>query len=166
MRTIPTFAFGLSLGLALGSAAAPARADDARRLELAKRLVAQIHLVDAMKSALPLMAAQMRKTLFAQGRTDGDTDDFVRLYEERVGADMGRYADAMAEAYAGLFTEDDLSDIIAFDDTPLGRRLIDAQPRVLQASAVATQVLAREAAEEAIAELDRRKANNAAPGTL
>ena len=72
----------------------------------------------------------------------------------------------MAEAYAQAFTEDDLSGMIAFDDTPLGRKIIAERPALEQASALSLQSLERQVAQEVADELARRKAQDAPPRKL
>ena len=113
-----------------------------------------------------MLAAQMRSTLTQQGQGGEEADAFVTLYEQRLGAEIGRYGDLMAEAYAQAFTEDDLSGMIAFDETPLGQKLIANRPALEQASALSMQKLGREVAQEVIDELARRKAQNATPRKL
>ena len=152
--------------LLVGLVTGPALADDGRRLALAKRLVAQIQTDETLRSVLPLMTAQMRSTLAQQGRGGEDADAYVALFEKRLGAEIGRYGDQMAEAYAQAFTEDDLSGMIAFDDTPLGRKIIAERPALEQASALSLQSLERQVAQEVADELARRKAQDAPPRKL
>lgn len=113
-----------------------------------------------------MMATQMRSTLAQQGRSSEEADAFVTLYEQRLGAEIGRYGDLMAQAYAEAFTEDDLSGIIAFDETPLGRKLIANRSALEQASFLSMQKLGREVAQEVVDELTRRKAQDATPRKL
>ena len=134
-----------------------ARADDATRLGAAKELMAQIHMGDTMRSLLPIMARQMRTTMAQGGMLDGDADAFVTLFEQRAAAEMDRYTDEVAGAYARAFTEDELAEVLAFDRTPIGQKLIAATPQLSQAAMVAGHNLGTLVAKEVQQELQARR---------
>ena len=72
-RRHPVLLFALLIGLATSAA----RADDARRLELAKELMAQVHTDESLRMSLPLMIAQMRRSLAQQGQKDEQATVFI-----------------------------------------------------------------------------------------
>lgn len=160
------FRLALALGLSMVSCAAPALADDARRLSLARELMAGLHEDDAIRSALPLLTAQMRQALAQQGLKSERAEAFVALYQKRLAEDIGRYTDDMAQAYAAAFTEDELAAVLAFDATPAGRKFIAERPALTQASVLAMHRLEQDVAREVWGELERDPAGGAGSGKL
>jgi hypothetical protein len=54
----------------------------------------------------------------------------------------------VARAYAGQFTEQDLKDLLAFYQTPLGKKLIEGEPKAGEAAAQVAQVWVEKYADE------------------
>ena len=147
----------LALVLIVGATAGPTLADDAKRLELARALLAQVHDVDAVRASVPLPAAQMRQTLAQQGEKSEDAEAFVAVFQKRLTSETGRYTDMMAEAYAREFDEEDLAAVIAFNATPLGQRFIAKRPALTQASFLAMRKLGQDVAAEVLDEMTKAR---------
>jgi hypothetical protein len=73
----------------------------------------------------------------------------------KVRAEIGvRSAELINEAarlYASRFTEQELKEALAFYKTPLGRKLVEEEPRILDQSLKDTQVWADKLSEEVLA---------------
>lgn len=62
----------------------------------------------------------------------------------------------MVTAYAKVLTQDDVRQLLAFYETPLGKRLIEITPALAQAGAAAGQQWGQEMIPDLTAELQRR----------
>ena len=158
--------FVILSALLIAIAIGPARADDAKRLALAKQLIAEVHEDDALRSSLPLQLAQMRKALAQQGQASEAVDAYMARYQTRLSAEVGRYGDTMAEAYAQAFSEDDLKAAIAFNATPVGQRFIAKRPLLTEASILAMRKLNEDVVQEVQEDMDRDKARGSMPRKL
>lgn len=142
MRRILTaagLAFSLGLPLAAHAETAPTPAapavaapspDDAglaRREALARRYFTAVRMDQQMslmiKSLMPMMLQQQKAA------HPGMTDDQMAVVTEATTEAMAdftpKYLDRVAHAYAETFTEDELTQIVAFYESPVGQSVID-----------------------------------------
>ena len=131
MRFVPRTPLIVAL-LASLAASLPAQArPDAERLAAAHRLLrasgAAELMVTAMKANIPVQRTAMPQVPAA----------FWDRFEQRLVSDSPQFLDSIAVVYASVFTLQDLQQLVAFYESPLGRRLRNAQPEILtQSSAV------------------------------
>ncbi|MFL0356712.1 DUF2059 domain-containing protein [Erythrobacter sp. GH1-10] len=68
-------------------------------------------------------------------------DDWIEKYTEESKSILRKHIpsimDGMAEAYAELFTEEELRDILAFVETPSGKQFFDLMPQVIGSASFA-----------------------------
>lgn len=119
----------LAVILASLAASLPAQArPDADRLAAAHRLLrasgAAELMVTAMKTNIPVQRTAMPQVPAA----------FWERFEQRLVSDAPMFLDSIAVVYANAFTLPDLQQLVAFYESPLGRRLRDAQPAILTQS--------------------------------
>ena len=59
----------------------------------------------------------------------------------------------IARGYASVFTEQELKDMLAFYKTPLGKKIIDSEPKAVEESTKRAQVWIDKFADEVIAKM-------------
>ncbi len=119
-------------------AAAPVDAGHATRAALVRRYFKAVDfdkLMDSMmNSMMPMMVDQMRKS------SPNITEDQGKLISDSVIAAMGdfmpKYMDATVDLYADTFTEDELTQMVTFYESPTGqsitRKLPGLTPKAMQ----------------------------------
>lgn len=134
-RRFPSLLPVLGLLLACGAArlAAQAAPPDSVRLDLARQLLV---LNRSAEQAMTNMDAMLSSQRSLNPRIPG-------VFWDRFGARVHEGKDdfllMLAIIYARHFTAAELHELIAFHQTPIGRRLIELQPRISQESMEAGQ---------------------------
>ncbi|MBK6846754.1 MAG: DUF2059 domain-containing protein [Proteobacteria bacterium] len=151
-RTTTTLALALLL---VGGAARPT---------LAKRAAAapmSAHQRDARKLLELSGAQQMGKQMISQmlgmmrqNATDVP-EDFWRTIEKKL--DFSALLDELAGLYARHLSHDDVSQLITFFSSPVGRRFVAVQPRVMQDSVAISQKWGQQFMQQVMQELERAK---------
>lgn len=79
-------------------------------------------------------------------------DEFWEEFEKRMAADLDRFVEMIIPIYDRHFTTEQLNELIAFYETPIGRHTVEVLPRIAEESAAAGQewgvVLAAEVAQD------------------
>jgi hypothetical protein len=133
----------MSLALTLGLVAQPMAAaetpgavvvaPDARRLELAHRYILAIHMdrvFDAtMRSMLPGMMAHMPNS---NNLTDKEKQALVDVTTEVSSEMLQKLVKKMEPIMAELFTEKELTELVAFYEGPTGQSLMAKSPLLAQ----------------------------------
>jgi hypothetical protein len=139
------------LSAALTAASAQTKAPSPAQLLMAKEL---IELKGATKAFDPLLAGviEYHKNFFLQ--TNPNLGKDLDLVAQKLIADLApRKAEMqqeIARIYAEHFSEQELKDALAFYKTPLGRKLISEEPKVLDESMKAADDWSRKFAEEVV----------------
>lgn len=152
------YRLALSFCLAL-SVATTALAQEAKPVDPAALAQARIVFEKSNAAELGLQVAkaiedQQRAALErfnpARAALIGELVDLMR-------AEYAKYLPALEDAiimlYAQRFTADELAQIAAFNDTPLGRKMIREMPALLSESMSVAQVMALKAAAEVMTKL-------------
>ena len=106
----------------------PETATDIRHLlEItgAANLMSQI-----FNSQMPLIKAQLLQTLPPGEDREQIADRFIKKMEDRVSS--GELVDVLIPIYVKHFTHDDVKNILAFFDSPTGRRFLQESPAYVQ----------------------------------
>lgn len=149
-RAIGTGAF--CLGLALATPAAFAA--DAATVAAAKQVLT---VTGATTMFQPLIAGvvEQSRLLYLQ-QNPGIGKDLTEV-ATKMRADLqprfSELVDAMAKMYADAFTEKELKDILAFYETPTGKKLLDQQPKLVDSSMNFAQDWANKLSEEVTAKM-------------
>ncbi|HSZ50868.1 MAG TPA: DUF2059 domain-containing protein [Caulobacteraceae bacterium] len=155
---------------------APASSEDsapsARKLELARQLVQMSDLKANMVAALRGMASGLASQQAAQGGQTLAPDRQAKLKAiQDAEADVlprmvPNIVEAMVQGYAREFTEKELSDAVAFYQSPSGRAIIAKTPQLMQGVMVElvrlTPQLRRDMGEEICAKVTCTAAEKAA----
>lgn len=133
------FAFGIMTFLALlagPAVAAPEAGDDAaRRLEVAKQLMQSDGLAKAQDQILDMIGTQVTNILVGKNAAK---EKEIRALMETVLAEMkvrkSEINEQIAGVYARHFTTQEMGEIIAFRQTPIGQKMEREMPSVMQES--------------------------------
>jgi hypothetical protein len=145
------FCVATMLGLALGSAGAQTKNPSPAALLTAKEL---IQLKGATKVFDPLLAGviEYHKNFFMQNNPNlsKDLDAVAQKLVVDLAPRRAEMQQQVARIYAEHFTEQELKDALAFYRTPLGKKLIDEEPKVLDQSMKAADDWSRKFADEVV----------------
>jgi uncharacterized protein len=160
-------AAGLVLGLALAAAPAGAQQRAAppamppvqlkdgtpAAIAAAKELLAMKNASAMFGSAVPNIVEQTKNALLQQNLNyQKDLNEVAVIVAKSLTGREKEITDGMAKIYAQEFTEQELKDLVTFYKTPLGQKLLTAEPRAIQTSMVYMNQWAQQFAEVVNAE--------------
>lgn len=141
----------IGLALALSTSIAGAQQPSATALAAAKELVT-VKGAKAVYDPLVAGIVEKAKGMFLQANPMLGKD--LNEVAAKLRADFGpRGAEVLTETarlYATRFTEQELKDALAFYKTPLGRKMVEEEPKILDQSLKDAQVWADKLSEEVI----------------
>jgi hypothetical protein len=147
----PARAALLALALAAGCGAAWAQQPSAAAIAMAKELIAVKGGTALYEPIVPGVIEQARRVLLQSNPTLATPLNEVaaRLRAEYAnrGAELINRA---ARLFASRFTEQELKDALAFYKSPLGRKMVIEEPKILDQSLKETQDWANRLSEEVI----------------
>jgi uncharacterized protein len=138
LRILP--AAGLALGLVLIAASSPAPAQQKDQSAPSPSAVQAARDYLAVKNARALYAdavvgvVERTKTALMQTNINyqKDLNDVAVIVAKNLAGRESEIGEGMAQIYARVFTEQELKDLTAFYKTPLGQKLLTAEPRAFQ----------------------------------
>ena len=115
----------------------------------ARELMAAMRLTDNLKLMLPTIV-QTLKPAIVQGRpeVEHDFDIVMPVIVDGITARFGEFVDQMAAIYGRNFTLDEMRQITAFYRTPVGQKVLDKMPSVLQENISLGQTFGRSLGSE------------------
>lgn len=119
-------------------AAAPAPQVDAKKLELVRRYMDDIHIVDLMNAVGGQLANSLMENLMAEQKeiTPAEKAKITKAFDASAKDVFPAYFKQMLEeeqyAFADAFSEEELKDLVAFYESPTGRSLVAKQPAIAQ----------------------------------
>ncbi|MGI3901006.1 MAG: DUF2059 domain-containing protein [Janthinobacterium lividum] len=160
MRWIAAILVALSL-----TAAAPAAlADDASRLQLARQVVEVAHAGENMRAVMPVMVQQMRTLIGQQGAaSEAQIGKFVQRFQDRFNQEIPSFVDLVAKVYAREFSDEDLSNLLAFYRTPTGQHLLGKQQEIAKGMLAVGQDWGKTVAQEVLAEMQKDQSKAPSP---
>jgi len=153
----------LALFLAWPGAALP-QTPSAEALATAKELIRVSNAADQLKTLGPLLMKQMKPAI-VQNRPQIERayDEIMPKMLESMNSEMSAIMDATAIIYANNFTVEEMRAIAAFYSQPVGQKLLQKMPVVMQQSMQMGQKfgesLARDLDEKMRGELRKRGHN-------
>jgi uncharacterized protein len=135
-------AAGLALGLALTGLPAQAQQPPAQvkpaspaALAAAKEIITMKKASEMYASAVPTLV-QQAKTALVQNNLNyqKDLNEIAPIVAQSLAGRESEIGEGMAQVYANEFTEQELKDLVTFYKTPLGQKLLAAEPRAIQLS--------------------------------
>jgi len=144
----------LMLSLFAGSAAQAQDAGTAKRLELGQQLIDLAGVKDGIAQMLDQIAPGL--TQLAQQANPGKEKEVAEVMTQfivpKMKENLPEALRQCAVVYADHFTEDELNQLIAFYQSPLGRKLVHEQPAMSRELSRFGAAWARKAAQQAIHE--------------
>jgi hypothetical protein len=145
MKSLATCLAGLVLGLAF--TAIPAAAQQPQQPQQAPKLVSPGALAAAKEilalknagaiyaAAVPNIVQQTKEQLLqANLNYQKDLNEVAVVIAQKMAGREKEIGDGMAQVYAAEFTEQELKDLVVFYKTPLGQKLLSAEPKAIQIS--------------------------------
>src|SRR5580692_6136850 len=136
-------ATSLAIGLALASApvsaqqpAAPAKQPASpTALAAAKEILVMKNAATMYAQAVPSIVEQTKTNLMQSNLNyQKDLNEVAVVVAQSLAGREKEIGDGMAKVYADAFTEQELKDLVAFYKSPLGAKLLTAEPQAIQAS--------------------------------
>jgi uncharacterized protein len=139
LRILP--AAGLALGLALAAISGPASAQQQpppptpAAIAAAKEFLA-VKNARIMYSDAVVGVVERTKAALTQANINyqKDLNDVAVIVAKNLAGRESEIGDVMASIYAQVFTEQELKDLTTFYKSPLGQKLLNSEPRAMQAS--------------------------------
>jgi uncharacterized protein len=134
---------GLVLGLALAGlpvsaqqpAAPPLKPASPAAIAAAKEILTLKNAAGMYAAAVPNIVQQTKEALLqANLNYQKDLNEVAVIVAQTFAGKEKEIGDGMAQIYANEFTEQELKDLVTFYRSPLGQKLLTAEPRAIQFS--------------------------------
>ena len=134
---------GLVLGLALAGlpasaqqpAAPPLKPASPAAIAAAKEILAAKNAAAMYAAAVPNIVQQTKEQLLQTNLNyQKDLNEVAVVVAQALAGKEKEIGDGMAQIYANEFTEQELKDLVVFYRSPLGQKLLVAEPRAIQFS--------------------------------
>jgi hypothetical protein len=104
-------------------------------LAAAKELLAMKNAAAMYQAAVPNIVEQTKNALIQQNLNyQKDLNEVAPAVAKNLAGREKEIGDGMAQVYANEFSEQELKDLVTFYKTPLGQKLLVAEPRAIQFS--------------------------------
>lgn len=150
--------------LVMVSGAASAQAPSETNLNLAREIVTLSGAGDNARAGYASMAPMMLDQMRRSGMGGEDAERLVELMAEEFEATIPEILELVAIAYAGAFTEQQLTELRDFYRSETGQALRRQTPEITMALARAGEIFGREAAERAVERWRREREQGRRPG--
>jgi uncharacterized protein len=134
-RILPATCFVLALALAGSASAQQTKPASAACMAGAREILAMKNVAVMYANAVPGIV-QQAKTQLVQSNLNyqKDLDDVALVVAKEFIGKEKEIGEGMAEAYCKEFTDKEITDLVAFYKSPLGQKLLAAEPRAIQGS--------------------------------
>jgi uncharacterized protein len=135
LRSLPAACLALALVGAPAMAQTAAKPASAAAVASAKELLTLKNAGAVYADAVPSMVAQTKNTLMQSNLNyQKDLNEVAVVVAQNLAGREKEIGDGMAQIYATEFTEQELKDLVTFYKSPLGQKMITAEPRAIQTS--------------------------------
>jgi hypothetical protein len=137
LRSLPAACLALALiaAPAMAQTAPAAKPSSAAALASAKELLTLKNASSMYADAVPSMVTQTKNTLLQSNlNLQKDLNEVAVIVAKNLAGREKEIGDGMAQIYAAEFTEQELKDLVTFYKSPLGLKLIAAEPRAMNGS--------------------------------
>ena len=129
------FVLGLALAAAPTNAQTPAPAPTAGAIAAAKELLVMKKANLMYANAVPGVVERTKTELMQTNiNYQKDLNEVAVIVAQKLANRTNEIGDGMAKVYASQFTEQELKDLVAFYKSPLGQKLLTAEPAAIQNS--------------------------------
>ena len=116
-------------------AAQPLKPASPAAMAAAKELLGMKNAAAMYQSAVPNIVEQTKNALIQQNLNyQKDLNEVAPAVAKNLAGREKEIGDGMAQVYANEFSEQELKDLVTFYKTPLGQKLLVAEPRAIQFS--------------------------------
>ena len=134
-------AASLAAGLVLAGAAAnaqqpaPAKPASAAAIAAAKEILEMKHANAMYAQAVPSIVEQAKTSIMQNNLNyQKDLNEVAIIVAQGFAGREKEIGEGMAKVYADAFTEQELKDLVTFYKSPLGQKLLVAEPQAIQSS--------------------------------
>lgn len=127
----------ICLAIILAALIAAAPGANASSIENARRLTVAMGLQNEIDKAIGSAVASIRSQMTQQGVAPEKVDAFVAALRDELDAGAATLVDDLARSYAGRFSDAEVEDLIAFYESPTGKKLVAVQTELAQEQAQA-----------------------------
>jgi hypothetical protein len=129
-------AAGLALGLVLAGIPAQAQTQPSpAAIAAAKEILAMKHASAMYQNAVPNLVERTKEQLISSNLNyQKDLNEVSVIVAKKLAGRQEEIGDGMAKAFAAEFTEQELKDLVTFYKSPLGQKLLTAEPKAIQDS--------------------------------
>jgi uncharacterized protein len=150
MRAIGAGAFCLSVAMTSPAAFAA----DAASMATAKQLLTITGATTVFNPLIAGVVEQSRLLYLQQNPGVGkDLNEIATKMRADLQPRFAELVDEMAKMYADAFTQQELKDILTFYQSPVGKKLLDQQPKLIDGSMTFAQDWANKLSEEVTAKM-------------
>lgn len=129
---------GLALGLVFAGVPAKAQTQpqpSPAAVAAAKEILAMKHASAMYQNAVPNMVERTKETLIASNLNyQKDLNEVAPIVAKNLAGREQEIGEGMAKAFASEFTEQELKQLVTFYKSPLGQKLLTAEPKAIQDS--------------------------------
>ncbi len=128
-------AFGLSLSGASAQAPAPLKPATPAAIAAAKEILTLKKVSAMYAAAVPNIVQRTKDTLLQNNLNyQKDLNEVAVIVAQGFAGREKEIGEGMAKVYADAFTEQELKDLVTFYKSPLGQKLLVAEPQAIQSS--------------------------------
>lgn len=159
---LPTLLFTLAVAFAT-----PALAQAPKPVDSAALAQAKIFLEKSGSAAISqqmvggVLAAEKAALERANPGKTAEINEVIGLMQAEFAKEIPAMIDAMAAVYAQHFTTDELTQVTAFYDSPVGRKMVKEMPQIVSETMTVAQTFGQKIAVEVLTklkpELEKRK---------
>jgi hypothetical protein len=118
-----------------GQAAGPNRAASPAAIAAAKEILKMKNASAMYDSAVPTIVDRTRNVLTESNLNyQKDLSEVALIVAKSLAGRENEITDGMAQIYTNEFTDQELKDLVVFYKSPLGQKLLAAEPRAIQSS--------------------------------
>jgi uncharacterized protein len=135
--SVASLAFGLALTAVPAGAQTPPplKEGSPAAIAAAKEILAMKNASAMYASAVPNLVQQIKDQLLQSNLNyQKDLNEVAVIVAQKLAGREKEIGDGMAKIYANEFTEQELKDLVTFYKSPLGQKLLLAEPRAIQFS--------------------------------
>lgn len=135
LKLLPAAALAVGLAVCAGpalaqQAAAPKSSPAA--IAAAKEILAMKNASAMYANAVPGMVEKTKSALIQQNLNyQKDLNEVAPIVAQQLNGREKEIGEGMAQVYASEFTEQELKDLVAFYKSPLGKKLVEAEPKAI-----------------------------------
>ena len=132
---VPAMAQAPKQGAAPAPAAQPLKQASPASMAAAKELLAMKNASAMYQAAVPNIVEQTKNALVQQNLNyQKDLGEVAVIVAKNLAGREKEIGEGMAQVYANEFSEQELKDLVTFYKSPLGQKLLAAEPRAIQFS--------------------------------